>query len=46
MRWEGTWYDVTRAVASQWENWNTSVRADSYSDCAVLDTDTGNLLSC
>ena len=40
MRWEGTWYDVTRAVASQWENWNTSVRADSYSDCALPDTDT------
>ena len=36
-----TWFNVVSRLASQWNNWNTSVRGDSYSDCAILDTNTG-----
>ena len=38
---EETWYNVVSRLASQWNHWNTSVRGDSYSDCAILDTNTG-----
>ena len=36
-----TWLNVNTKRPSQWTNWNSSVRPDPYSDCAILNTLTG-----